>query len=378
MLGLIGSWRADGRDLKTAPPEPLVGGTNTIPASELRAVEALRGSLNVRAPLSGATCWRSRLTSPEPEEAARLADAVAETYLVDKLDARLEAAKRASAWLGDRLVGLRAQLRKSEEAVAQFRAQHRLVQSGGATTLSQQQLSELNLTLIQARADLAQKKAASTSSARFRRKAVASKTCRISPERRRCKRCARIKPACAQEADLLARYNRGDPLVVNIRAQVQDVERSIGSETARFAAGIRNEYELARTCVASLEQNVQQATGQSNVDDATAIRLRELERTAAVNKTLFEDFLKQAKVTEEQSTFEPQDARIITPALVPDNPSYPNQARFMTVNLLIGLLFGVGGAFARDKLNSGFTTPRQIEDFLGLPLLDIGEPFEFA
>jgi len=41
----------------------------------------------------------------------------------------------------------------------------------------------------------------------------------------------------------------------------------------------------------------------------------------------------------------------------------------MTVNLLIGLLSGVGGAFARDKLNSGFTTPRQIEDFLGLPLL---------
>ena len=129
----------------------------------------------------------------------------------------------------------------------------------------------------------------------------------------------------AQEADLLARYNRSHPLVVNIRAQLQDVERSIGSETARLAAGIRNEYELARARVASLEQNVQQATGQSNVDDATAIRLRELERTAAVNKTLFEDFLKQAKVTEEQSTFEPQDVRIITPALVPGSPSYPNK-----------------------------------------------------
>ena len=53
----------------------------------------------------------------------------------------------------------------------------------------------------------------------------------------------------AQEADLLARYNRGHPLVVNIRAQLQDVERSIGSETARLAAGIRNEYELARARV---------------------------------------------------------------------------------------------------------------------------------
>jgi capsular exopolysaccharide synthesis family protein len=173
----------------------------------------------------------------------------------------------------------------------------------------------------------------------------------------------------AQEADLLARYNRSHPLVVNIRAQLQDVERSIGSETARLAAGIRNEYELARARVSSLEQNVQQATGQSNLDEATAVRLRELERTAAVNKTLFEDFLKQAKVTEEQATFEPQDVRIITPALAPATPSYPDTARFLAANLLIGLFFGVGGAFARDKLNSGFTTPKQIEDFLGLPLL---------
>src|SRR6185437_9328295 len=85
--------------------------------------------------------------------------------------------------------------------------------------------------------------------------------------------------------------------------------------------------------------------------------------------TLFEDFLKQAKVTEQQSTFEPQDVRIITPALAPDTPSHPNKTRFLGVTLLVGLFFGAGGAVARDKLNSGFTTPKQVEEFLGLPLL---------
>src|SRR3954451_14536860 len=159
MTGLIGSWRADGGAPKTAPPELSVAGPDTIPASELHAVEALRDSLNVARAAQRSYVLTIAVTSSEPEEAARLANAVTETYLVDKLDARLEAAKRASTWLSDRLVGLRAQLRESEEAVAQFRAQHRLVQSGGATTLSQQQLSELNLSLIQARADLAQKKA---------------------------------------------------------------------------------------------------------------------------------------------------------------------------------------------------------------------------
>jgi capsular exopolysaccharide synthesis family protein len=369
VLGLTGFRQADRSDRGTALPEPIVIGTDTISGPELRAIEALRDSLNVTRAAQRGYILTIAVTLPDPAEAARLANAVAETYLVDKLDARFEAAKRASAWLGDRLVVLRAQLRDSEEAVARFRAEHRLVQSGGST-LSQQQLSELNLTLIQARADLAQKKARVDLLNSLQAKGGSLENMPDIARAATLQTLRRDKAnISAQEADLLARYNRGHPLVVNIRAQLQDVERSISSETARLAAGIRNEYELARARVSSLEQNVQQATGQSNVDDATAIRLRELERTAAVNRTLFEDFLKQSKVTDEQATFEPQDVRIITPALAPEKPSSPNTARFLTVNLLIGLLFGVGGAFARDRLNSGFTTPKQVEDFLGLPLL---------
>src|SRR4051794_12016025 len=369
VLGLIGSWRGEEQAAKPAEPAAPPVGADAISAAELQAIEALRESLQVaRAPQRGYMLTIAA-TSPDPAEAARLANAVAETYLVDKLDARLESAKRASAWLGDRLVGLRAQLRESEDAVARFRADHRLVQSGGAT-LNQQQLSELNLTLIQARADLAQKKARVDllNSLQAKGGSIANLPDIAAAGTLQTLRKDEANIS-AQEADLLARYNRSHPLVVNIRAQLQDVERSINSETARLAAGIRNEYEMARARAASLEQNVQQATGQSNQDDATTVRLRELERTAAVNKTLFEDFLKQAKVTEEQSTFEPQDVRIITPALVPGTPSYPNKTRFLSVTLLAGLLFGVGGAVARDKLNSGFTTPKQVEDFLGLPLL---------
>ena len=36
---------------------------------------------------------------------------------------------------------------------------------------------------------------------------------------------------------------------------------------------------------------------------------------------------------------------------------------------MIGLFLGIGGSVAKDKLNGGFATPRQIEDMLELPLL---------
>src|SRR5207244_9007977 len=128
------------------------------PADEMGAIEALTSAVSVARVAQHGYVLAISVTSPDPVRAARLANAVADAFLVDKLDTRFEAAKRASAWLSDRLVDLRNQLRESEEAVAKFRAEHRLYQTG-SVTLTQQQLSELNGKLVDARADVAQKKA---------------------------------------------------------------------------------------------------------------------------------------------------------------------------------------------------------------------------
>jgi capsular exopolysaccharide synthesis family protein len=339
------------------------------PLDELRAVGALKGALKVTHPAKQRYVLAISVTSPDPNQAARLANAVSEAFLVDKLDTRFEAAKRASAWLSDRLTGLREQLRESEEAVAAFRAQHGLVQSGNVT-LNQQQVSELNAKLIDARAELAQKSARVSLLNAFLAKGANLQTmpdiadAGDLPSLR-----LRANTLSAEEADLLARYGEAHPRVINIQAQRRDIDRAIEVETQRLTARIKNEYQLAQARVTSLEKSLQQATGQTNLDDATAIRLRELERTAAVNKSLFEDYLKQAKLTHEQSTYEPQDVRVITPALVPGGPSYPNTNRFILLSLFVGLLTGVGGALAKEKLDAGFSTPKQVEDLLGLPLL---------
>ena len=129
-----------------------------IPPNVLASVGALQGAMTVERMGLG-TIFAISITSVDPTRAAMLANAVASGYVVEKLDARFDAAKNASAWLSDRLVDLRAQLRQSEEAVAQFRSDHGLVQSGSNVSLNQQQLSDLNVKLVEARNDLAQKKA---------------------------------------------------------------------------------------------------------------------------------------------------------------------------------------------------------------------------
>jgi polysaccharide biosynthesis transport protein len=49
--------------------------------------------------------------------------------------------------------------------------------------------------------------------------------------------------------------------------------------------------------------------------------------------------------------------------------SFPNRNRTFTFALLFGLGLGVGGAFVMEMLRAGFSTPSQVEEALGIPVL---------
>ena len=178
----------------------------------------------------------------------------------------------------------------------------------------------------------------------------------------------KLADASQRAADLLARYNSRHPAVVNVEAEKRDIERSIAAETQRMAQAVKSEYALAKARLGAIEQSMRQATGQGELDNDDAVKLRELERTAAVNKTLFEEFLQKAKITDEQATFRARDVRVIMPAQ-PGGQSFPNARRTLLIALFAGLGLGVGGALAMELLKAGFTTPREVEDALGIPVL---------
>lgn len=362
---------------KDAPPEGTGPPKNVqqdsqagaVPFDAMATIGALQGSLVVTR-VGQASLMNVAFTSVDPAKAARLANAVADAYAVDGLDARLDAATRASAWFNDRLVDLRKQLRESEQAVAQFRAQNNLVQANATATLSQEQLGELNMRLVATRAETAEKKAHFDLLQKIESNGgdIASL-----PEVMNSDAIGGLRKQAAdlsrQEADLLARYSGKHPSVVNVHAQIQDTRRQIAAEIQRIASKIDDEYQLAKARQEAAEKSLQEATGQMGLDASKAITLRELERTAAVNKSLFEDFLQRSRVTKEESTFEEHNSRVITPALPPGGPSAPNKTRIMAIAVVLGLIAGVGGAYALEWLNAGFTTPREVEDMLGFPLL---------
>ncbi|MCS0504491.1 polysaccharide biosynthesis tyrosine autokinase [Ancylobacter mangrovi] len=340
-----------------------------IPPDVRASIRKLGAALSVSR-ITRTAILQVSVTSVDPNRAARLANAVADAFIVDQLENRYDAARRASTWLTDRLQSLRDSLRKSEEAVTQFRNDNKLFDVGGETTLNQQQLSEVNAELVKIQTEAAAKRAKYEQAEQIIKSGGNVEALpdvihsAVIGDLR-----SRLAEVSSREADLVTRYGARHPLVVNVRAERREIERQIDAEVQRIVANLKNDYEVAQSRADAMKANVAAASGQSGQESTLTVHLRELERDAAANRTLYETFLNQAKLTSEQSQVNIQDARIITPALPSGTPSFPRTSIFLAMGAALGLVFGVGVAALLDMLNAGFNSPRQVEEQTGLAVL---------
>lgn len=347
----------------TASDEP-----GALSPEELRAIGRLRGALQVsRVKLTFVI--DISVTAKSPKMAARLANAVANAYVLDQLEARYETAQRASVWLSERLATLTDQVRASEEAVAEFRKRHNLLALPSGT-INEQQLSELNVKLAAARAETAVAAARYEQVVAARQKGMNPASL---PDVMRSPVITQLRGQEAEvnrkEADLVSRYGARHPLVVNVRAEVADIQSAIAAETRRILDTIQRSYEVAKAQQEALEQSISQLTGQTGADEAVSVRLRELQRIANANRTLYENFLSRSKLTSEYVTFEAPESRIITTAVPPNGPSYPRKTIGLALAMMLGLGVGLGAAYLVELLNTGFTSPNQVMETLGIPIL---------
>ena len=94
------------------------------------------------------------LDSTVPAKARQIVETITSFYVVDQLQAKLDANKRATEFFDDRLTELRSKVEGAERAVAAYREKSGMT-IGKDSTVFSQSLSELNTQLTQARAQRA-------------------------------------------------------------------------------------------------------------------------------------------------------------------------------------------------------------------------------
>jgi succinoglycan biosynthesis transport protein ExoP len=315
--------------------------------------------------------------SLSPDRAAQIANAVADAYVVDALEAKYQTTRRAAVWLQDRLKELREQSSNAERAVNEFKQKNGIVDSGGRL-LNEQQLAELNSALIQAQAQTAEAKARLDRVVQIVKSdnpdIVGGTAATVTDTLHNdviTKLRQQYLDLAAKESDWSKRYGFNHLAVVNLRNQMLEIRRSILDELRRIAETYKSDYEIAKAREESVQKSLNSLVAQSQEVNGAQVTLHDLESSAQTYRALYDNFLQRYMESVQQQSFPISEARLITPASRPTGKSAPKTSLVLALASLAGLVLGVGAGFLREISDRVFRTTSQVKEQLDAECLAI-------
>ncbi len=165
-------------------------------------------------------------------------------------------------------------------------------------------------------------------------------------------------------------------------AYIEEILAARASQAVRAGAWMIERLDKLRPEVTRAEQAVESfkmeqpevlsvghsGTGTADALSASRARLRALESHAHAYKSIYETFLSRTAQSVQQQSFPISDARIVSPAQPPLQPSAPRSALLLMLAGLFGGAVGFLAAFAKEQTNPLVGRPEPIEA-LGVPVI---------
>jgi polysaccharide biosynthesis transport protein len=296
--------------------------------------------------------------SRDPELAARVANSIADGYLVLQQSARQDQAKAASQWLSGEIDNLRGKVAEAEARVEDFRSKSSLFIGTNNTSLSNQQMGELNTQLNNARA----LKSDVEAKARLIREMLhggkpieASEVLNSELVRRLSEQRVTLRAQLAEQSSTLLDNH---PRIKELKAQLGDLDRQIRDEAGKISRSLDNDARIAGGRVESLSAGLDQLKKQAASSNGQDVQLRAFEREAKAQRDLLESYLAKYREanTRENIDAAPGEGRIISRAIVSNTPAYPKKLPIVLIVTLATLLLSTGLIVTGELLR--MTAPR--------------------
>lgn len=298
--------------------------------------------------------------SRDPDLAARVANSIADAYLVLQQAARQDQARSASQWLSGEIDNLRKKVADAESRVEDFRSKSSLFVGTNNTTLSNQQMGELNTQLNNARG----LKSDAESKARMIREMLqggkpieASDVLNSELIRRLSEQRVTLRAQLAEQSSTLLDNH---PRIKELKAQLAVLDTQIRDEASKVSRSLDNDARIASGRVEGLSASLDQLKKQASSSNGQDVQLRALDREAKAQRELLESYLAKYREanTRENIDAAPADGRIISRASVSNAPAYPKKLPIVLIATLATLLLSAGTILTGELLR--MTTPRLI------------------
>lgn len=364
-ISLLG-WFTNGVRLLFASRANDGAGGSSLEAEKRAAVARAQGGISVE-PVRNSRLVRINFDSQDRQEAARIANAFADQFIVGNLIRRYDASSYARQFLEEHLQETKQKLEQSERQLIQYARQEEIVNIDDRQSLLSAQLTAMSAALTTAGAE------------RIRYEQLSNQAQTTDglglPPILQNEAIGKLRDRRSQlESEYRQKLNIMKPAfpeMVLLKGRIEELDRQIKTNVDVIKASIRSQFVAAHDQEASLAKQVSALKAQVLELQDRSIGYNTLKREVDTNRQLYDGLLQRYKDVGIVGGVGTNNLSIVDRAEVPSARFSPSLSLDLLLYIALGLIGGIGGAFLLEYVDDTFKSPQDIETGLGLPVLGI-------
>lgn len=317
-------------------------------------------------PVRGSRLVKIKVRNINSAQAARLANGIAQTFITMSTERRGQSSVYAKSFLEDQLKATKAKLEDSERALNSYTKANAILSLDDKTNVINQTFNDYSSAL--SKVEQERLKAESTYNAvaagpENAPQVLENKTVQTYKEQK-----AKLE---SEYLTNLLTYKPEFPKMVQIKAQISELDSRIKTEVTSVLGSIKGQYLAAKNQEDQIRARLQDTRREVLLFQDKNGDLNLLKRELDTNRQLYDGLLQRLKEVGITSGVSSNNISVVDDAVTPLFPISPNLPKNMGVGLLAGLLLGVGFILMREKLDDTIKKPDEVEAKLGLSLLGI-------
>jgi capsular exopolysaccharide synthesis family protein len=172
-----------------------------------------------------------------------------------------------------------------------------------------------------------------------------------------------------EAAGLAATFHDDYPKLVELRRQIQAVERALNNENQRVVTRAQRDYEAALRKEGLLQAALNQQQRAAQALEGSSASYASMKRAVATDQQLYATLDQKLKEVSISSALQATNAGIVDAPTPPLAPYGSPLALNLALGLILGVLAGIGGAVLREHLDGSIRHMDDVHGVYGVPAL---------
>ncbi|MGD0832402.1 MAG: SLBB domain-containing protein, partial [Terracidiphilus sp.] len=308
-----------------------------------------------------------RFRSTDAALSAQVVNGLIGAYEQEESEAHVQATQQASVWLQTQLKELQRRVEHEEQRLAAFQREHGLLDT--PETLANGQSGETQHTSALVEVDEVSRQLVAASAARILREAEYRAASAGDPEMVLASDPglpgqdgnfatallqqihARQSALDEEQSQLSIEHGPNFPRVVEVRRQLEELERQKKAEDARLVAGFRSAWQTAVDREQLVRKNLDALTAEGMKADEAASEYAAMREETNASHDLYVRVLEKAEEAGLSAGIQGSSISVVDYAGQPVKPVAPNLTLYMAITLFVGLWLAIGGVFLMEAIH---------------------------